>query len=213
MVLPRTTEKDGYVPSWERPEGSWSFNLLHVNGRIMLLWYFFLYSVLTPTTCYDSPRVGRQNRTIWCTTLFPECALKVYVEWFGGCGGGKGRHMNHSLNAGNKVHFLSRQTISLPLWDTAGPPDINLHGGILFLPRGAETGCFDLNGSIYHTCSSILKDDRVRKRRGEGGRKQNWHVWLVNGSVNLELLNTLFGLFVTFYTNVVPADFAPQLCL
>lgn len=64
--------------------------------------------------------------------------------------------MNHSSHiAGNKVHFLSRQTISQPLQDdVAGPPDINLHGGNLLLPRGGEgrEKCFDLNGSIYHTC-------------------------------------------------------------
>lgn len=53
---------------------------------------------------------------------------------------GEGRYMNHSLHAGNKVHFLSRQTISQPLQDVAGPPDINLHGGILLLPRGGEGG-------------------------------------------------------------------------
>lgn len=44
--------------------------------------------------------------------------------------------MNHGLHAGNKVHFLSRQTISQRLQDIAEPPDINLHGGILALPRG-----------------------------------------------------------------------------
>lgn len=85
---------------------------------------------------------------------------------------GEGSYMNHSLLAGNKVHFLSRQTISQPLQDMAGPPDINLHGGVLLLPRGgwAEWGeCFNLNGSIYHTCSSILKDRHVRGRRGEEG--------------------------------------------
>lgn len=53
---------------------------------------------------------------------------------------GDGRHMNHSSHTGNKVHFLSRQTISQPLQDMAGPPDINLHGGILLLPRGGEGG-------------------------------------------------------------------------
>lgn len=53
--------------------------------------------------------------------------------------GGEG-DMNHSSHAGNKVHFLSRQTISQPLQDVAGPPDINLHGGILLLPRGGEEG-------------------------------------------------------------------------
>lgn len=48
--------------------------------------------------------------------------------------------MNHSSRvAGNKVHFLSRQTISQPSQDdVAGPPDINLHGGNLLLPRGGE---------------------------------------------------------------------------
>ncbi len=65
--------------------------------------------------------------------------MKVYVEWFLGKEG-EGRNMNHSLHAGNKVHFLSRQTISQPLQDMAGPPDINLHGGILLLPRGGEGG-------------------------------------------------------------------------
>lgn len=53
---------------------------------------------------------------------------------------GEGRHMNHSSHGGYKVHFLSRQTISQALQDMAGPPDINLHGGILFLPRGGEEG-------------------------------------------------------------------------
>lgn len=33
--------------------------------------------------------------------------------------GGEG-DMNHSSHAGNKVHFLSRQTISQPLQDVAG---------------------------------------------------------------------------------------------
>lgn len=89
-------------------------------------------------------------------TVSRECVVKVYSMWNGFGEGGKGRYMNHSLHAGNKVHFLSRQTISQHLQDMAGPPDINLHGGILFLPRGGEGGeeCFDLNGSIYHTCSS-----------------------------------------------------------
>lgn len=50
----------------------------------------------------------------------------------------EGSYMNHSSHAGNKVHFLSRQTISQLLQDMAGPPDINLHGGILLLPRGGE---------------------------------------------------------------------------
>lgn len=48
--------------------------------------------------------------------------------------------MNRSSHAGNKVHFLSRQTITQPSQDMAGPPDINLHGGILLLPRGGEGG-------------------------------------------------------------------------
>lgn len=64
--------------------------------------------------------------------------------------------MNPGLLAGNKVHFLSRQTISQPLQeDTAGPPNINLHGSNLPLPRGGEGEkgkCFHLNGRIYHTC-------------------------------------------------------------
>lgn len=69
--------------------------------------------------------------------------------------------MNHTKNGGFKVHFLSRQTISQSLQEMAGPPDINLHGGIPFLPRGVRrerVEGFDLNGSIYHTCSRVLKD-------------------------------------------------------
>ncbi|MEQ2240075.1 hypothetical protein ILYODFUR_011131 [Ilyodon furcidens] len=79
-----------------------------------------------------------------------------------------GRHMNHNQNGEYKVHFLSRQTISQSLQEMAGPPDINLHGGILFLPRGKRrerVEGFDLNGSIYHTCSSVLKDSRMRRRK------------------------------------------------
>lgn len=102
--------------------------------------------------------------------------------------GGEG-DMNHSSHAGNKVHFLSRQTISQPLQDVAGPPDINLHGGILLLPRGGEEGgeramgeCFDLNGSIYHTCFGILKDNHERER-GRGGRRGGVNMC---GSVKLE---------------------------
>ena len=101
------------------------------------------------------------------------------MEWFGERRGreGRGGDMNHSSHAGNKVHFLSRQTISQPLQDVAGPPDINLHGGILLLPRGGEGGgvrgeCFDLNGSIYHTCFGILKDNHVRERERERGRRR-----------------------------------------
>lgn len=73
-------------------------------------------------------------------TVSRECVLKVCVEWFlGRRRGGEGRYMNHSSQAGNKVHFLSRQTISQPLQeDMAGPPDINLHGGNLLLPRGGK---------------------------------------------------------------------------
>lgn len=63
----------------------------------------------------------------------------VWGEEGEGTRGGEG-DMNHSSHAGNKVHFLSRQTISQPLQDVAGPPDINLHGGILLLPRGGEEG-------------------------------------------------------------------------
>lgn len=70
-------------------------------------------------------------------TVSRECVVKVYVKWFWGKRG-EGSYMNHSLHAGNKVHFLSRQTISQLLLDMAGPPDINLHGGILLLPRGGE---------------------------------------------------------------------------
>lgn len=46
--------------------------------------------------------------------------------------------MNHGWHTENKVHFLSRQTISQASQDMAGPPDINLHGGILLLPRGVR---------------------------------------------------------------------------
>ena len=54
---------------------------------------------------------------------------------------GEATYMNHSVHAGNKVHFLSRQTISQPLQDMARPPDINLHGGILlFSPEGVRGG-------------------------------------------------------------------------
>lgn len=47
------------------------------------------------------------------------------MGWFGerrgeGRGGGEEGDMNHSSHAGNKVHFLSRQTISQPLQDVAG---------------------------------------------------------------------------------------------
>lgn len=69
-----------------------------------------------------------------------DVVLKVCVEWGFFGRRGEGRDMNHSSRiAGNKVHFLSRQTISQPLRDdVAGPPDINLHGGNLLLPRGGE---------------------------------------------------------------------------
>lgn len=79
--------------------------------------------------------VGRRYSTICCIILFPEsiCGTVLGKE-------GEGRYMNHILNAGNKVNFLSRPTISQPLRDMAGPPDINLHGGILLLPRGGEGG-------------------------------------------------------------------------
>lgn len=50
----------------------------------------------------------------------------------------EGSDMNHGWHTENKVHFLSRQTISQASQDMAGPPDINLHGGILLLPRGVR---------------------------------------------------------------------------
>lgn len=69
--------------------------------------------------------------------------------------GGGERGMNHRWRAGNKVHFLSRQTISQEI--RPSPPDINLHGGNLALPGGGRGGrgkCFHLNGSIYHSLLS-----------------------------------------------------------
>lgn len=71
----------------------------------------------------------------------------VWGEEGEGTRGGEG-DMNHSSHAGNKVHFLSRQTISQPLQDVAGPPDINLHGGILLLPRGGEEGGGEGDGGV-----------------------------------------------------------------
>lgn len=45
-----------------------------------------------------------------------------------------------------------------------------------FSPEGVRRGgeramgeCFDLNGSIYHTCFGILKDNHEREREGEEG--------------------------------------------
>lgn len=142
----------------------------------MLVWYFLLYSIKNSNNLFW---FSTCRQAVLCCMMYysvsRECVVKVYAKWF--WGRGKGSYMNHSLHAGNKVHFLSRQTISQPLQDMAGPPDINLHGGILFLPREGEGGqeeCFDLNGSIYHTCSSILKDNHVRKQRVVGGGV-GWH--------------------------------------
>lgn len=108
-----------------------------VKIKIVLVFYYLFYCINTNTLLVISD-VGRHCSTIWCTILFPK-SVQWRCTWNSfGEGGGRESYMNHSSQAGNKVHFLSRQTISQLMQDMPGPPDINLHGGIRLLPRGGE---------------------------------------------------------------------------
>lgn len=66
---------------------------------------------------------GCRQRYMMYYTVFRMCGEgicgMVWGEEGEGTRGGEG-DMNHSSHAGNKVHFLSRQTISQPLQDVAG---------------------------------------------------------------------------------------------
>lgn len=144
---------------------------------MLLVWYYLFYDMRT-SVISGCMQVVEQHMMYY--TVSRECVLKVCVEWFlGRRRRGEGRYMNHSSQAGNKVHFfiqtdhqsaLARRYGWASRYQSAWRQPPSPQRG-----QGERGKCFDLNCSIYHTCFRHPKGQPRERERGEGREEEKQH--------------------------------------